>query len=150
MMTVDARRGMMKVKQSQKMLEIYYQALRDRGEKTLETLQSRTPVDTGETAKSWALTYRSVSKDKVSWSINPEGKEDVVRFLEYGTKPHVIEPVDKEALKFEVGGDEVFAKSAYHPGTRPLGFVRKTKDELREWATREHDKLKARIKKIWS
>lgn len=148
-MTVDAKKGLKKVEQSKAALEKYYESLRDRGDKTLRILQDRTSIDTGKTARSWKLKYESVSMDRVSWSVSPEGREKEVGFLEYGTKPHVIEPEDKEALRFEVGGDEVFAKRVYHPGTRPLGFVRRTKDELREWATKEHDKLKTRLKQIW-
>jgi hypothetical protein len=41
-----------------------------------------------------------------------------------GTRPHVIRPVHAKALRF-VGKDGrvVFAKSVYHPGTKPNRFL---------------------------
>jgi len=38
------------------------------------------------------------------------------KFLEYGTRPHMIEPSNAKALHFEVHGHDVFAKHAYNPG----------------------------------
>lgn len=40
-----------------------------------------------------------------------------------GTRPHVIRPVRARALKFTVGGQTVFAKVVFHPGTRPNNFL---------------------------
>ena len=37
--------------------------------------------------------------------------------LEHGSKPHVIIPRTRKALKFMVGGKAVFAKKVKHPGT---------------------------------
>jgi hypothetical protein len=38
------------------------------------------------------------------------------KFVHWGTKPHVIKPKDKKALRFVAGGKFVFAKSVNHPG----------------------------------
>ncbi|PJH69208.1 hypothetical protein CVR96_27540 [Salmonella enterica subsp. enterica serovar Typhimurium] len=43
--------------------------------------------------------------------------------MEYGTKPHKISAKTANALKFEVGGNTVFAKSVMHPGTKPMPFM---------------------------
>lgn len=40
------------------------------------------------------------------------------RFVLDGTRPHIIRPRRKRALRFEVGGREVFAAYVRHPGTR--------------------------------
>ncbi|WP_327594709.1 hypothetical protein [Streptomyces chartreusis] len=40
-----------------------------------------------------------------------------------GTRPHLIRPRRARALRFEVGGDVVFAKLVRHPGTRPNNFL---------------------------
>lgn len=40
-----------------------------------------------------------------------------------GTRPHVIRPVRKQALKFTIGGQVVFAKVVHHPGTRARPFL---------------------------
>lgn len=45
--------------------------------------------------------------------------------LEYGTKPHTIEPQNKKALHFKKDGKDIFAKIVHHPGTKPLAIMRK-------------------------
>lgn len=40
-------------------------------------------------------------------------------FVAEGTRPHQIVPVSAKALRFEVGGDVVFAARVNHPGTAP-------------------------------
>ncbi|MDJ1137926.1 hypothetical protein [Streptomyces iconiensis] len=42
-----------------------------------------------------------------------------------GTVPHIIRPVSRKALRFNVGGRTVFAKVVNHPGTRPNDFLTK-------------------------
>ena len=44
--------------------------------------------------------------------------------LEYGTKPHVIEPKTAKALHFTTDGQEVFTKRVNHPGTKPNPVMR--------------------------
>jgi len=44
-------------------------------------------------------------------------------YVEFGTKPHEIRPINARALRFEVGGRTVFAKTVWHPGTRPHPFI---------------------------
>jgi hypothetical protein len=83
------------------------------------------------------------------WKISPDGREKEVTFLEFGTKPHVIEP-HGEALKFEVGGEVVYAKKVYHPGTKPLGFVRITQDDLNKSVTEIAERMLANIQHIWA
>ena len=38
------------------------------------------------------------------------------KFVHWGTKPHVIKPKDKKALRWAVGDKFAFAKSVNHPG----------------------------------
>ena len=38
--------------------------------------------------------------------------------VEYGTQPHIIRPKTKKALRFFIGGQEVFAKFVRHPGSQ--------------------------------
>ena len=51
-------------------------------------------------------------------------------FVEFGTRPHIIRPVRAQALRFEVGGEIVFAKLVRHPGTRPQPFMRETAEAV--------------------
>lgn len=51
--------------------------------------------------------------------------------LEYGSRPHIIRPVNAKALHFMgSGGDEVFAQEVEHPGTRPYAMVAITEAEV--------------------
>lgn len=46
-----------------------------------------------------------------------------VRFVEYPTRPHVIEAVNAQALRFKIGNRTVFAKRVQHPGTPGFPFM---------------------------
>lgn len=68
----------------------------------------------------------------VSWRIDdgPRGLQGVItcdhpatRFVLDGTRPHIIRPRRKKALRFEIGGREVFAAVVHHPGTKPNNFL---------------------------
>lgn len=68
----------------------------------------------------------------IEWKIQPgpRGLEGVIvcdhpatLFVLYGTRPHVIRPRRKKALRFDVGGRTVFAAVVHHPGTRPNDFL---------------------------
>jgi len=52
-------------------------------------------------------------------------------FVEYGTRPHEIRPVNARALRFEMGGGTVFATLVRHPGTRPQPFIRETAEAVK-------------------
>lgn len=45
-------------------------------------------------------------------------------YMEYGTKPHTIEPDTADALRFRVDGVEVVTQHVDHPGTEPRPFMR--------------------------
>jgi len=115
----------------------------------LNVIKERTPRKTGDTAKSWTIHYHK-SGDSITWEIRPDGKEDIVTFLEFGTKPHVIEPKDEDGvLVFEIEGETIFAHRVFHPGTKPLGFVRLTQEDLDKSVTEIIDRLHSRIGSIW-
>lgn len=44
-------------------------------------------------------------------------------FVHMGTRPHVIRPRNASALRFQSGGQTVFASSVNHPGTRARPFL---------------------------
>lgn len=85
------------------------------------------PVDTGRLKNSIKVT---VEGDGLLITMVDYGK-----YVEFGTPPHIIRPVNKQALKFEIGKKDrleqkgknkniVFAKEVKHPGTRPNPFIR--------------------------
>jgi hypothetical protein len=105
------------------------------GDKYLEVIKDRTPVKTGETRKSWTLHIHQNDANGVRWTISPDGREEIVGYLEFGTKPHIIRPKDPGGvLVFEVDGETVFTKIVHHPGIKALGIVRLTKHELKQEA----------------
>lgn len=56
----------------------------------------------------------------------------ILKYLEWGTEPHVITPDEAEALRwFNDAGDAVFAKRVQHPGTKPYGHLRSAIDRVR-------------------
>jgi hypothetical protein len=113
----------------------------------LTVIKARTPRKEGKTFESWTIHYHKVT-DAVVWEISPDGREKEVLYLEFGTRPHPITPRG-EALKFEIEGETVYAKSVFHPGTRPLGFVRLTQDDLDKSAREIGERLLSNIQHVW-
>jgi hypothetical protein len=111
-------------------------------------IAARTPRKTGQTAASWTIHYHKTTDSSV-WEISPDAREKEVLFLELGTKPHVIEPRG-EALRFEIGSEVVYAKRVYHPGTKPLGLVRITQDDLNKSVTEIAERMLASIQHVWA
>ena len=62
------------------------------------------------------------------------GAQDVpyARYLEEGTRPHIIEPKTKKALAFQMGGEYLAFRRVHHPGNRAFRFLRGSLDENRE------------------
>jgi hypothetical protein len=58
-----------------------------------------------------------------------------------GTKPHVIRPKNAKVLRFNVGGQVVFARVVNHPGTRARPFLDRA---LREVAAQRGYSFKQR------
>jgi hypothetical protein len=73
----------------------------------------------------------SISKDvrKDGFSVKPTAPYAV--FIEKGTGPHIIEPVNASCLAFESSSGVVFTKKVFHPGTKANPFVARTAAEVR-------------------
>lgn len=88
--------------------------LQEAGFKVEEEAKKTAPVDSGY--------YRN--------NIGFDGKNKVIAnadysaALEYGTKPHVIQPKTASALHFQSDGQDVFTKKVNHPGTKPNPVMR--------------------------
>ena len=81
-------------------------------------LVERCPVDTSFLRTS---INSAVEDDKIVISMAEYGK-----YIEFGTRPHIIRPVNGKALKFSIKGETIFAKQVVHPGTLPNPFIRTT------------------------
>jgi len=91
--------------------------LRRSGERIAELMREKAPVRTGRLRQS--ITVR-LETEKVT--VGPA--VPYAPYVEYGTKPHIIRPVNAKALAFEVGGTTVFAKLVRHPGFAGRFFAR--------------------------
>ena len=71
--------------------------------------------------------------------------DKVARILEFGSRPHVIRPRNAKALKFNVGGRTVFARSVNHPGTRPYRWLERSGERGGAYAKAELAGVFARV-----
>lgn len=85
-----------------------------------ETMRTLCPVDTGNLRDSIGI--RVVGGTVV---IGPDmGKAPYAGFVEFGTAPHEIRPKNPNGvLRFQVGGQTVYARVVHHPGTRAAYYV---------------------------
>ncbi len=67
-------------------------------------------------------------------------------FVEFGTRPHVIKPRRKKALRFVIDGKEVFAMKVNHPGSKPYPFFYAEMEKRAKEVGKEF--LKAFIKEL--
>ena len=115
--------GLKEIKQGFKNFDFAGQRVQQRflrliGESAVILLKQVTPVDSGELADSWRVLGQG--KDYVEVGTSLIG---LVEDLTQGTKPHLIRPVRGNVLRFEMGGQEIFATEVRHPGTRPNPFL---------------------------
>lgn len=73
-----------------------------------------------------------VLRNSIEWEVDEETLNGRVftnnpyaAFVEYGTRPHIIRPKEKQALKFKIGNENIFAKRVFHPGTSGQYFMRR-------------------------
>jgi hypothetical protein len=95
--------------------------LREAARQVVNRAKVLAPVDTGR--------LRSSIRADPPRVFSLRGSVTVGSDLEYaamvndGTKPHVIRPKNAKVLRFNVGGQVVFARVVNHPGTRARPFL---------------------------
>ena len=96
-------------------------ALRKRAPQVLNRAKILAPVDTGRLRASGKIQYSGLftfrPKATVFFDV------DYARYVNDGTRPHIIRPKNAKALRFRVGGQIVYAKVVHHPGTRANPFL---------------------------
>ncbi len=137
------------IRQTLRVMDSYVLHAAKMSEHFLEVIQARTPKDTGGTRASWTVHMHKAS-DVILWEISPDGKEDIVTFLEFGTKPHMIEGNPILAFYWKKIDQDVFVHYVMHPGTKPLGFVRITQDDIDKTLAELTQKTLDTIRQIWS
>lgn len=89
--------------------------------------QRDVPVDTGDLKASGRVFRRSDGAYVIEYSAD----HSVV--VEKGSKPHIIEPRDADALRFETAaGEVVYAMRVRHPGTAPNPYLGPAVDAQRD------------------
>ena len=81
-----------------------------------QTVDGGTPVDTGN-----LLAANRFSRNGNVVTI--ENSKDYAAPVHEGSRPHKIVPKNAQALKFNIGGKVVFAKSVWHPGATANPFI---------------------------
>lgn len=107
--------------------DVVQRVVEEMGDFAFTQMYSNAPWRTGNLAMS---IKKEVSEGKVD--IKPLASYAV--FVEKGTAPHLIRPVNASCLAFQSGmlGGMVFAKLVHHPGTKPNPFVAQTALETRD------------------
>jgi hypothetical protein len=108
------------------------QIVPDATERLLTRSKQEAPTRSGALRKS---IYADIRGDKATI----RARAPYAGFVISGTPPHIIRAKDG-ALRFEIGGRVVFARSVNHPGTKPNDFFsralaaeqRRIEDEMTE------------------
>ena len=114
---------------------------RDLGEGSKDSVEEKTPKDTGETAATWELfldfAHGITGTRFVVESTGDQAVQDIIRWLEFGTgiygpRGKMIVPVHAKMLRWvdRVTGKVIFAKQV--KGIRPFRMVSRTEIELEE------------------
>lgn len=102
---------------------------------------------TGRLRSGIVARFLSDDGSSVAWEILSPAKYS--KFIEYGTRPHVIRAKAGGFLRFVVGGRTVFAKQVNHPGTQPYPFGGPGLLKAERVLYREFDLMQAQLEQIW-
>lgn len=92
-----------------------------------ETMRELAPVRTGALRD-------SIQKFETEDGVKVGPTAPYAVFVEEGTAPHMIYPVNARCLAFMAGGRMVFTAYVSHPGTKPQPFVRYAAEEAQRRA----------------
>jgi hypothetical protein len=81
------------------------------------TTGATVPIRTGYLVQNWGF---SIGQLQASWY----PKASYAPYVEFGTKPHTIVPINKQVLANTQTG-QIFGTIVHHPGTKPNDFMGK-------------------------
>lgn len=96
----------------------------------------------GIVARLLASSFRSVQWEILSLA-------PYSRYVESGTRPHMILPRNGVALRFMMNGQEVFARKVNHPGTKAQPFMGPALLKAGRVMRRELELLPHKLQKLW-
>lgn len=91
----------------------------------IQLLRNETPKDSGDTASQWQIITLSETVVEIG---HPD--PELVDIIDKGSGGHIIR--GNPVLKFDIGGDDVFAKQIFHPGTKPQPFIHRVQDIMND------------------
>lgn len=102
------------------------------GEEYVRVARPQIPAKTGKTRASVHVANADSDGAEITAS-------SVAVMIDTGTKPHAIEPVRFEVVRFQSRGQTVFARKVDHPGTRAHPYrMRAAEEALRRHPLDEH------------
>lgn len=100
--------------------------------RTLNRARVLSPWDTGNLRASHTMLIRSLKRKRAVGRVSTRVKYALA--VHDGTKPHVIRPKRRKALKFKYRGRTVIVRKVNHPGTEARPWLRQA---MREVAQRQ-------------
>ncbi|MDD1443190.1 hypothetical protein MEO93_23095 [Dolichospermum sp. ST_sed3] len=107
--------------------EVAQRLVEETADFAFEQMYSNAPWRSGNLAMG---IKKEVAEGKVS--VKPLASYAI--YVEKGTAPHIIRPVNASCLAFQGGmlGGMVFTRLVHHPGTKPNPFIQRTAMETRD------------------
>ena len=104
-------------------------------------VKAKTPVTKGTNIRElWEVEHTKTAAKEQFVVKNLYKNQDVILFMEVGTVPHNIVPVNCKVLRFFIGGREIHTKRVWHPGTVPHRMVYQAEQYVRpkmDWYTKQ-------------
>lgn len=108
-----------------KAIEKLIKAQKSTAQDILRDIKAHAPVGTGAYRDSIKMTETKYNGDYIVTKIYTDAVVydsagrgyNLGALIEHGTRPHSIEPVHKNFLKFEIDGKTIFTTYVFHPGT---------------------------------
>jgi hypothetical protein len=112
-------------KYGERVIDNLIKAQRSTARDLLKDVKLGAPVNTGAYRDSIQMTDTVYDGNEIRTSVYTDatvmdslGREyNLGELIEYGTRPHLIEPATKQVLKFTIDGHTIFASHVFHPGT---------------------------------
>lgn len=112
-------------KYEERVIDNLIKAQRSTAKDLLKDVKLSAPVNTGAYRDSIQMSETTYDGNTIRTSVYTDAMVydslgrgyNLGELIETGTRPHLIEPVRKQVLKFTIDGQTIFASHVFHPGT---------------------------------